>query len=135
MEDKLSCKDELEMQGKIVNWCSQVEVQKHPSVGCFLTHCGWNSALESIPSVVPIVPCLLWNDQVCNAKFIQEIWKNGVRLNVSESGVVERYEFSRCIKIAMGGSKEGKELRRNAKKWSNLAKEAMKENGTSSVNL
>ncbi|KAK6789770.1 hypothetical protein RDI58_013570 [Solanum bulbocastanum] len=40
MEDKLSCKDELEKQGKIVNWCSQVEVFKHPSVGCFLTHCG-----------------------------------------------------------------------------------------------
>ncbi|KAH0761292.1 hypothetical protein KY290_017365 [Solanum tuberosum] len=50
-------------------------------------------------------------------------------------GVVERNEFSRCIEIAMGGNKEGKELRRNAKKWSDLAEEAMKENGTSSVNL
>ncbi|KAK4733984.1 hypothetical protein R3W88_008245 [Solanum pinnatisectum] len=112
MEDKLSCKDELEMQGKILSWCSQVEVLKHPSVGCFLTHCGWNLTLESIASGVPIVACPLWNDQVCNAKFIQDIWKNGVRLNVSEGGVVERYE-----------------------KWSDLAKEAMKENGTSSVNL
>ncbi|WMV19561.1 hypothetical protein MTR67_012946 [Solanum verrucosum] len=111
MEDKLSCKDEPEMQGKIVSCCSQVEVLKHPSVGCFLTPCGWNSALESIAFGVPIVACPLWNDQVCNAKFIQDIWKNGVRLNVSEGGVVERYEFIRCIEIAMGGSKEGKELR------------------------
>ena len=135
MEDKLSCKDELEKQGKIVSWCSQVEVLKHPSVGCFLTHCGWNSILESIASKVPIVACPLWNDQVCNAKLIQDIWKNGVRVNVSEGGVVKRDEFYRCITIVMGDGEEGKELRRNVKKWSDLAKEAMKENGTSSVNL
>ncbi|KAG5632854.1 hypothetical protein H5410_004571 [Solanum commersonii] len=85
---------------------------------------GWNLTLESIASKVPIVACPLWNDQVCNAKLIQDIWKNGVRVNVSEGGVVERDEFNRW-----------EELRRNVKKWSDLAKEAMKENGTSSVNL
>ncbi|KAK4723772.1 hypothetical protein R3W88_026551 [Solanum pinnatisectum] len=135
MEDKLSCKDGLEKQGKIVSWCSQVQVLKHPYVGCFVTHCGWNSNLESIASEVPIVECPLWNDQVSNAKLIQDIWKNGVRVNVSKSGVVERDEFNRYITIAMGGSEEGEELRRNAKKWSDLAKEAMMETGTSSMNL
>uniref|UniRef100_M1DFA6 Glycosyltransferase n=1 Tax=Solanum tuberosum TaxID=4113 RepID=M1DFA6_SOLTU len=135
MEDKLSCKKELEKQWKIVNWCLQVKVLKHPSVGCFLTHCGWNSTLESIASEVPIVACPLWNDQVCNAKLIQDIWKNGVRVNASEGRVVERDEFNRCIMIAMGSGEEGEELRRNAKNLSDLTKEAMKENGTSSVNL
>ncbi|KAG5632865.1 hypothetical protein H5410_004582, partial [Solanum commersonii] len=112
MEEKLSCKDELEKQGKIVSWCSQ-----------------------SIASKVPIVACPLWNDQVCNAKLIQDVWKNGVRVNVSEGGVVERDEFNRCITIVMGDGEEGEELRKSVKKWSDLAKEAMKENGTSSVNL
>lgn len=37
--------------------------------------------------------------------------------------------------IVMKGVKEGKELSRNAKKWSNLDTKTMKENGTSSVNL
>ena len=48
---------------------------------------------------------------------------------------MKRDEFYRCITIVMGDGEEGKELRRNVKKWSDLAKEAMKENGTSSVNL
>ena len=116
-----------------MSWCSQVEVLKRPFVGCFLTHCGWNSTLERIASKVPIVACPLWNDQVCNAKLIQDIWKNGVRVNVSEGGVVKRDEFYRCITIVMGDGEEGKELRRNVKKWSDLAKEAMTENGTTSV--
>ncbi|KAH0669818.1 hypothetical protein KY289_024311 [Solanum tuberosum] len=63
------------------------------------------------------------------------IWKNGVRVNVNEDGVVERDEFNRCITIAMGSGEEGEELRRNVKKSSDLAKEAIKENGISSVNL
>ncbi|KAG5588834.1 hypothetical protein H5410_049268 [Solanum commersonii] len=63
---------ELEKQGKIVHWCSQVEVLQHPSLGCFLTHCGWNSTLESLSSGMPIVVCPLWTDQGCNAKLVQD---------------------------------------------------------------
>ncbi|OIT28529.1 PREDICTED: crocetin glucosyltransferase, chloroplastic-like [Nicotiana attenuata] len=131
---KLSCKEELEQKGKIVSWCSQVEVLQHPSLGCFLTHCGWNSILESLSSGIPVVACPLWTDQGCNAKLIQDVWKTGVRVNANEEGLVERDEFTRCIEIVMEGEKR-EELRENAKKWEDLAKEAMNENGSSNVNL
>ncbi|KAM3357103.1 UDP-glycosyltransferase 75C1 [Capsicum galapagoense] len=130
-EKMVSCKAELEKKGKIVNWCSQVKVLKHPSVGCFLTHCGWNSTLEGIASGVPLVACPIWNDQICNAKLVQDVWQTGVRVNAGEGGIVERNEFERCIEIAM----KDEELRKNAKKWRDLAKKAMGENGSSNVNL
>ncbi|PRQ38311.1 putative crocetin glucosyltransferase [Rosa chinensis] len=58
-EDKLSCREELEELGMIVPWCSQLEVLSNPSLGCFVTHTGWNSSLESLVSGVPVVAFML----------------------------------------------------------------------------
>ncbi|KAH0649904.1 hypothetical protein KY284_029816 [Solanum tuberosum] len=129
-EENLRCKEKLEKQGKIVTWCSQVEVLHHPSLGCFLTHCGWNSTLENLVSGVPIVACPLWNDQRCNAKLIQDVWKIGFRVSINDEGIVEKDDLGRCIDVM-----KGEEYRKNAIKWKDLAKEATKENGSSNLNL
>ncbi|KAJ0093977.1 hypothetical protein Patl1_26161 [Pistacia atlantica] len=130
-EDKLSCREELEKQGKIVPWCSQVEVLSHASVGCFVTHCGWNSTFESLCSGVPTVAFPQWTDQTTNAKLIEDVWKTGVRVNHNEEGIVEGSEIKRCLEIVLGGE----EMRRNARKWKELAREAAKEGGSSNKNL
>lgn len=137
-EEKLSCIEELENQGLIVPWCSQIEVLKHPSLGCFITHCGWNSTLESICSGVPVVAFPHWTDQGTNAKLIQDVWETGVRVTTSQSddGVTVRSEeIKRCIETVMDGGEKGEELRRNAKKWRDLAMEANREGGSSDMNL
>ncbi|XP_060178770.1 UDP-glycosyltransferase 75C1-like [Lycium barbarum] len=72
-EEKLSCMIELEKQGKIVPWCSQLEVLTHPSLGCFVSHCGWNSTLESLSSGVPVAAFPHWTDQGTNAKLIEDV--------------------------------------------------------------
>ncbi|XP_062164986.1 crocetin glucosyltransferase, chloroplastic-like [Alnus glutinosa] len=87
-EDKLKCREELEENGMIVPWCSQVEVLSHPLLGCFVTHCGWNSTLESLVSGVLVVAFPQWTDQGTNAKLIQDVWKMGVRVTANENGNV-----------------------------------------------
>ncbi|CAL5214069.1 unnamed protein product [Lathyrus oleraceus] len=136
-EEDLSCREELEEKGKIVKWCSQVEVLSHPSLGCFLTHCGWNSTLESLVSGVPMVAFPQWTDQMTNAKLVEDVWKTGVRVDheVSEDGVVGGDGIRRCLEVVMGSGEKGEELRRNAEKWKRSAREAVKEGGSSDKNV
>ncbi|XP_027344056.1 crocetin glucosyltransferase, chloroplastic-like [Abrus precatorius] len=135
--DKLSCGEELRKRGKIVTWCSQVEVLAHGSVGCFLTHCGWNSTVESLVCGVPMVAFPQWMDQKTSAKLIEDVWKVGVRVDllVNEEGTVEGKEIKECLKVVMESGEKGNELRMNAKKWKGLAREAAKEGGSSEKNL
>ncbi|KAL0462193.1 UNVERIFIED_CONTAM: UDP-glycosyltransferase 75C1 [Sesamum latifolium] len=135
LEEILSCGKDLEKQGKIVPWCTQVEVLSHPSVGCFLTHCGWNSSLESLVSGVPMVSFPQWSDQTTNAKLIQDFWRTGVSVRKPEDGVVKADEISRCLEIVMDSGERGEEMRMQARKWRDLAKEAAKDGGSSYVNL
>ncbi|EOY05112.1 UDP-glucose:flavonoid 7-O-glucosyltransferase [Theobroma cacao] len=134
-EDKLSCREELEQFGMIVPWCSQVEVLSHPSLGCFVTHCGWNSTLESLVAGVSVVAFPQWTDQGTNAKLIQDVWETGVRVSANEEGIVERGEINRCLDLVMGDGERANELRRTAEKWKDLAREAAKEGGSLDMNL
>lgn len=134
-EDALSFKEKLETQGKIVSWCSQLEVLSSPATGCFLTHCGWNSCLESLACGIPTVTLPQWTDQATNAKIVQDLSETGVRLKVAEDGVVKGEEIERCLELVMGNSEKGEEIRRNAMKWKKLAREAASEGGSSCANL
>ncbi|KAL1365994.1 hypothetical protein HN51_013914 [Arachis hypogaea] len=129
--------DEIHKDGKglIVNWIPQLGVLSSNAIGCFLTHCGWNSTIEALCLGVPMVAMPQWTDQPMNAKFVEDVWKVGVRVKVDEdNGVVRREEIERCIRKVMAND-VGKELRKNAEKWRELAVEAVSEGGTSDNNI
>ncbi|GAA0138890.1 transferase [Lithospermum erythrorhizon] len=125
----------VQENGLIVPWCSQIEVLDHKAVGCFVTHCGWNSTLESMVAGVPIVGYPCFSDQPTNAKMIEEVWCNGLRARLNDKGLVEKDELRRCLDVVMGSGEKGEEIRRNALKWRGLALEAVKEGGSSYKNL
>ncbi|CAN0907460.1 Flavonol 7-O-beta-glucosyltransferase UGT74F1 [Linum grandiflorum] len=119
-------------KGLIVSWCSQLQVLASGKVGCFFTHCGWNSTLEALSLGVPMVAMPNCGDQVTNAKFIKDVWKTGVRVEADddEKGLIKREVIERCIGQVM----EGEEMRRNAEKWEKIIKEAVLEGGSSHKN-
>ncbi|KAK6775420.1 hypothetical protein RDI58_026421 [Solanum bulbocastanum] len=55
----LGFEEETAGRGLVVPWCSQLAVLSHPAVGGFLTHCGWNSILESVWCKVPMPHAVL----------------------------------------------------------------------------
>ncbi|KAL2905714.1 UDP-glycosyltransferase 71A15 [Bienertia sinuspersici] len=54
-------------RGKIIGWAPQVSILGHSSVGGFVSHCGWNSTLESLWFGVPIAAWPLYAEQQLNA--------------------------------------------------------------------
>ncbi|XP_030536450.1 UDP-glycosyltransferase 74E1-like isoform X3 [Rhodamnia argentea] len=121
-------------KGLMVRWCDQLQVLSHGSVGCFMTHCGWNSTLEALSLGVPMVVMPQWSDQPTNATFIVEVWKVGLRVRANEQGVVIGEEIESCVNEIMDGEK-GKEIRENSSRWKEIAKRAVGEGGCSDKNI
>ncbi|KAH0647154.1 hypothetical protein KY285_032402 [Solanum tuberosum] len=121
-------------KGLVVSWCPQLQVLEHESIGCFLTHCGWNSILEAISLGVPMVTMPQWTDQPTNAKLVKDVWEMGVRAKQDEKGIVRREVIEEGIKLVMEEEK-GKVIRENAKKWGELARNVVDEGGSSDKNI
>ncbi|XP_059459420.1 mogroside IE synthase-like [Corylus avellana] len=126
--------EETSEKGLVVRWCPQLEVLAHEAVGCFVTHCGWNSTLEAFSLGVPMVGVPYWSDQKTNAKYIMDVWKMGLKPPTDENGIVRREAAEHCIREIMEGER-GKEIKQNAFKWRKLAKEAVDEGGSSDKNI
>ncbi|KAJ4769766.1 Glycosyltransferase [Rhynchospora pubera] len=109
----------------VVQWCNQVQVLSHPSIGCFVTHCGWNSTLESLAYGIPMVAVPQWTDQDTNARMVVE-WGTGVRAEVNKEGVLKREVLESCLETVMGNGECGIKIRQNAKVWEEKAKMAVR---------
>uniref|UniRef100_A0A453H4E5 Glycosyltransferase n=1 Tax=Aegilops tauschii subsp. strangulata TaxID=200361 RepID=A0A453H4E5_AEGTS len=116
----------------VVRWSPQLDVLAHRAVGCFVTHCGWNSTLEALGFGVPMVALPLWTDQPINARFIEEAWGAGVRARRDASaGVFPRGEIEQCVRAVM----EDEDGRAAARRWSEAARAAVAPGGSSDQNL
>ncbi|KAF9621973.1 hypothetical protein IFM89_029193 [Coptis chinensis] len=128
--------EEAEGKGLVVQWCPQDKVLAHPSLACFVTHCGWNSSMETLSSGVPIIAAPQWGDQVTNAKFLVEVYGVGVRLGRSKDHLkgLTREQVEKCVVEVTSGPK-AQEIKANALKWKKKAEEAVAKGGSSDRNL
>ncbi|TVU08901.1 hypothetical protein EJB05_42328, partial [Eragrostis curvula] len=126
--------DKVKGRGLVLTWSPQLEVLAHPAVGCFLTHCGWNSTMEALGIGVPMIAMPQWSDQPTNAKYIEDFWRVGVKLRPDAEGIVRKEEVERCVRKVMEGELS-EEYRKNATDLSEKAKKAMSEGGSSDSNI
>ena len=117
---------EIKDRGYITSWCPQDRVLSHPSVGLFLTHCGWNSLTEALCRGVPIICWPFFAEQQMNCRYACTIWRIGVELKHD----VKRDEVVELVKEMMEGYK-AKEMKQNILEWRKKALQATNIGGSS----
>lgn len=115
----------------IPEWAQQVEILRHTSVGGFLSHCGWNSCLESITNGVPFIAWPLYAEQRTNATLLTEELGVAVRPKVLPTKkVVDREEIEEMVRKVMQ-YKEGKVMRKKIKQLKTSGDKALSKEGSS----
>ncbi|KAF9600111.1 hypothetical protein IFM89_003658 [Coptis chinensis] len=134
---------ENEMGLIIRGWAPQMLILEHPSIGGFVTHCGWNSTLESVTAGVPMITWPLAAEQFYNEKLISKVLKIGAEVGVEEwhpliqahGYLVTRKKIEKAVTQLMGVNEEAKERRKRTEELGEMAKRAVEEGGSSHVNI
>eukprot|EP00250_Pteridium_aquilinum_P035301 c909_g1_i1 orf=113-1492(-) len=126
-------KERIKGNGLVIPWAPQREVLSHPSTGGFLTHCGWNSIIESIS--LGGLPMICWPqmaEQIFNARLVVDKWKIGLDLTQGggENGEVKREMVERAVRELMH-EEQGREIRRRALQFKESASIAVQAEGSS----
>ncbi|ONK72273.1 uncharacterized protein A4U43_C04F17630 [Asparagus officinalis] len=125
--------DDTRDRGLVVPWCRQIEVLGHKSAGGFLTHCGWNSILESIRCEVPLLCFPLLTDQFTNRKLVVRDWTIGIDLGGIDTNV-NRRDVSKKIGRLMK-EEEGNEMKLRVKEVRKTLESAISPIGSSQKNF
>jgi hydroquinone glucosyltransferase len=93
--------------GRVVpSWAPQARVLAHRATAAMLTHCGWNSVLESVSSGVPMVAWPLYAEQRQNAVMLCEDTRVALRPEVrGEGGMVLAQDVAQVVREMMHGEK------------------------------
>ncbi|KAH7533287.1 hypothetical protein FEM48_Zijuj04G0114800 [Ziziphus jujuba var. spinosa] len=123
--------------GKIVEWAPQVAILSHPAVRGFVSHCGWNSILESVWFGVPIAAWPLYAEQQINAfEIVRDLGlAEEIRLDFfmdfqsqDAQAVVSAPEIEAGIRRVM---EHDSDIRKNVKEISEKSRKALMNGGSS----
>ncbi|XP_056861119.1 UDP-glycosyltransferase 76E2 [Raphanus sativus] len=117
-------------RGYIVKWAPQMEVLRHPAVGGFWSHCGWNSTLESIGEGVPMICRPITGDQKVNARYLESVWRIGIRLE----GELEKETVESVVKRLIV-DEEGSDMRKRAIDLKEKLEDSVRSGGSSCRSL
>ncbi|KVH94710.1 UDP-glycosyltransferase 92A1-like [Cynara cardunculus var. scolymus] len=105
----LGFEDRIGKQGLVVHkWAPQLEILCHRSTGAFLSHCGWNSVLESLSQGVPLIGWPLAAEQGYNVKMLVEEMGVCVVLTSGVHSRIEKEDVRRVIEVVLNRTEDGK---------------------------
>lgn len=125
-------------KGMVCSWAPQVHVLAHKATACFVSHCGWNSILESLWHGVPLVAWPLYGEQQINAFQMVKDLELAVELRLDyrtgngSGGIVTAEEIENSIRCIMDSENP---VRKRAKEMGDLSREVLMEGGSSSDSL
>ncbi|KAL5581580.1 hypothetical protein UlMin_014022 [Ulmus minor] len=119
-------------RGMICGWAPQAEVLAHKATGGFVSHCGWNSTLESLWFGVPIVTWPLYAEQQMNAFQMVRDLGLAVELRLDfrrdKEEVVVADEIEKAVRSVMEGDCE---RRKKVEEMSQNCRGALENGGSS----
>ncbi|XP_058209543.1 hydroquinone glucosyltransferase-like [Rhododendron vialii] len=118
----------------VPSWAPQDQILSHSSTGGFLTHCGWNSTLESVVNGVPLIAWPLHAEQKMNAVMLIEDLKVALRPKAGENGIIGGAEIAKAVKGLIEGE-EGKQIRNRMRGLKDAAAKVLGEDGDSTKSL
>ncbi|KAJ9705930.1 hypothetical protein PVL29_003849 [Vitis rotundifolia] len=122
--------------GKIIGWAPQAAILAHSAVGGFISHCGWNSTLESIWYGVPVATWPMYAEQQLNAFQIVRELEMGVEIrldyNMHTSNLVSAQEIESRIRSLMDDSSN---IRMKRTKMKEKCMKALTEGGSSDSSI
>ncbi|KAL4607845.1 hypothetical protein ACB092_09G204200 [Castanea dentata] len=120
----------------VTDWAPQLEILGHPSISGFMSHCGWNSCMESIIMRVLVAAWPMASDQPRNTVLITKFLKVGIvvkdwscRDELVTSSIVEK-----AMKLLMA-SEEGDEIRQRIVDLGDAIGQSIEEGGVSRMEL
>ncbi|KAL2464650.1 UDP-glycosyltransferase 74D1 [Forsythia ovata] len=118
------------------DWAPQPEILSHPSTGGFMSHCGWNSCIESITMGVPIAAWPMHSDQPRNAVFVTDVLKIGILVRewTQREELVKASTIENIVKRLMA-SDEGNEIRKKAEEVAAAVRMSTEAGGVSRIEL
>ncbi|KAJ3679976.1 hypothetical protein LUZ60_016254 [Juncus effusus] len=123
----------------ITGWAPQLMILSHKSTGAFLSHCGWNSILESLKHGVPLIGWPLMADQFYNAKMLVEVARVCVEVARGNFGnaQVDKERVKDTVQLVLGETEKGREMKKKAQEIQMVMKNAWRdeEEGSSAKGL
>lgn len=117
--------------GMVVKWAPQEKVLGHTSIGCFVSHCGWNSTVEGVSSGVPFLCWPYFADQFVNQSYVCDVWRVGLGFDRDENGVITRDEIRSKVERVMCDE----EIKGMVLELKKMAENSVKEGGSSTTNF